>query len=148
MILQENNANEDIIVAGLLHDILEDTNKTGEDIKNEFDETILKLVIGASEELGGREDRSWEARKKHTIQTLKNASHDVKLVSCADKLSNIRSMLRDYEIDKENLWNRFTVNDPEMHRWYYEGLVESLASLAGYKMYEEFKMIVKVLFDR
>jgi len=63
MILQENNLKEDIIVAGLLHDILEDTKKTQEDILLEFGESILKLVIGASEELDGREDRDWDDRK-------------------------------------------------------------------------------------
>jgi len=150
MILQENNLSEDIIAAGLLHDILEDTDKTEEEIKNEFDETILKLVIGASEELDEREKREWEERKQHTIETLEKASQDIKLVSCADKLSNIRAMLRDYEDEniKENLWNRFTVKDPEKHKWYYEGLVKSLSSLEAYKMYEEFKMSVKVLFGR
>lgn len=150
MILQENNLNENIIIAGLLHDILEDTNRTHEDIIKNFGEDILKLVIGASEEIEGRDDRDWQERKKHTIHTLENAPHDVKLISCADKLSNIRSMLRDYEIEGkgEDLWNRFTVKDPEKHKWYYEGLVNSLSSLEGYKMYEEFKITVNMLFNK
>jgi len=57
-------------------------------------------------------------------------------------------MLRDYETQGNVLWNRFTVTDSEKHKWYYMGLVNSLSSLEGYKMYEEFKMTVNILFDR
>lgn len=147
MILQENGASEDLIVAGLLHDTLEDTKVTPMDIRVEFGQKVLDLVLGASEQLEGRENRPWEERKKHTLEYLENADLEVKLIACADKLSNIRAMLRDYEYSG-NLWERFTVKDPQKHQWYYQGLVKSLGALCGYAMYEEFKETVDALFKK
>ncbi len=54
MILKDNNMLEDLIIAGLLHDTLEDTKTSKNDIQSEFGATVLDLVMGASEELEGR----------------------------------------------------------------------------------------------
>ena len=73
-ILIEYDCAEEIIVAGLLHDTVEDTSVTLEDIRNSFGETVASLVDAASEP-----DKSdtWENRKKHTIEYLKTAPMDV-----------------------------------------------------------------------
>lgn len=146
LILIENEMPEDIIIAGLLHDTLEDTTVTKEDILMEFGKKVLDLVLGTSEELEGRDKRPWKDRKQHTINYLINAPLDIKYISCADKLSNIRSMLRDYDEIGDNLWERFNETDPLEQRWYYEGLVDSLENLKECKMYIEFKMSVEKLF--
>lgn len=145
MTLQKNGASKEVITAGMLHDTLEDTSLTENDIKDIFGEKILKLVLGASEELENRENRSWEERKKHTVEYSKNAPFEIKLIICSDKLSNIRSMIRDYKEMGEKLWEKF--NAPYLkQKWYYESLVDSLDELEGYEMYEEFKEAVKKLF--
>ena len=63
MILLENNMPEDLIIAGLLHDVLEDTDKSKIDIENEFGKKVLDLVVGASEELEGREKKIGKPEK-------------------------------------------------------------------------------------
>lgn len=159
LILQENGMEEKIIVAGLLHDTLEDTELTAEQLKEEFGEDILQLVLGASEVLEGREETLWEERKKHTIEYLKTAPIDVKYIVCADKLSNIRSMLADHEKKGEKFWDKFMNSDKkiggseysreykrEKQKWYYENLVKNLQELEGLKMYEELKEAVRELF--
>ncbi len=146
MILQENGMNEEIIAAGLLHDTLEDTKITREELKNYFGERILNLVIGASEKLENRDNTCWEKRKKHTVNYLKDASMAVKYVACADKLSNIKSMIRDYDVIKDELWQRFN-RGYEKQKWYYQSLVESLKDLEGLKMYDQFKDCVEELFQ-
>lgn len=146
LILQENGGDEEIITAGILHDTLEDTFLTKEDIKEKFGERILELVIGASEELENRDARPWKERKTHTVESVKNASVKIKLITCADKLSNIRSMIRDYNKSGDELWKKFNAPYREQ-KWYYENMVKSLVELDGYKMYEEFKESVKYLFD-
>lgn len=148
MILQENNMSEEIVIAGLLHDTLEDTSVTQEDIEREFGKKILELVLGASERLEGIEHTDWKTRKSHTIEYLASAPLDVKYVSCADKLSNIRSMLRDYEEVGEELWKRFNEKNPLEQKWYYVGLTESLKGLESLKMYVEFKSSVELLFGK
>lgn len=147
MILKESSLEEEVIAAGMLHDILEDTGVTPDEIRAEFGEEILRLVLGASEELEDREGTDWKERKEHTIEFLKEeADFKVKAIACADKLSNARSMLRDLETeDPEVFWDRFNAKK-ECQKWYYQSLVESLEELDGMEMYNEFKEIVKRLF--
>jgi (p)ppGpp synthase/HD superfamily hydrolase len=104
------------------------------------------LVIGASEVLEDRENTSWKERKRHTIIYLLNAPFEVKIVSCADKLSNIRSMIKDDTTHGGKLWERFNAGF-EDQKWYYTELVKSLAELKDYEMYIEFKRNVNQLFE-
>lgn len=146
IILLENGMTDQIVVAGLLHDTLEDTMLTKQYIEQKFGKHILSWVVGASEVLENRKNRSWKERKNHTITYLKNAPLEVKCISCADKLSNARSLLRDLEKMGNRLWDKF--NAPyEQQRWYYQELVKSLQELYQYKMYVEFKQVVQKLFS-
>ncbi|MCT4566012.1 MAG: HD domain-containing protein [Maledivibacter sp.] len=145
LILQENSASEEVIAAGILHDTLEDTELTKEEIRDIFGDRILELVLGASEELDDRENTPWHDRKLHTIEHLKNAPRDVKMIACADKLSNIRSMIKGYDDMGDRLWDRF--NAPYgKQKWYYHSLVDSLKELQEFKMYSQFKEAVNYLF--
>lgn len=155
VILIENGAEEDVITAGLLHDTIEDTNVTVDYIKDNFGIRILEIIKGASEieKLNSNtkftnEEKinSWKERKKNTVNYLKNASIEVKLVACADKLSNIRSMSNEFMTLKNDLWQKFNAGCIEQ-KWYYESLLESLRDISDYKMYKEFKAEVKKLFQ-
>lgn len=146
MILQKSGLSDTIVAAGLLHDTLEDTELTKEYIKKEFGDEILRLVLGASEKLENRKNTPWIDRKKHTIEYLKNAELDIKILACADKLSNIKSMIREYEVRGDEMWSKFTTDKKEDHKWYYKGLVDSLKSLEDYDIYMEFKYAVNYLF--
>ena len=140
-ILTENNCEKDVIIAGILHDVLEDTNTTKEEIKFNFGQRILDLVQSESED----KTKTWQERKQYTIDCLKTDSIETKLVCCADKLSNIRSMSSDLKIIGEKLWEKF--NAPkEKIKWYYESLVEGLKELKDYKMYKELSMLVDEIF--
>ncbi len=153
LILQENGANYQMIAAGLLHDVLEDGEGELEDnkqlIKNETNEKVLEYVIGLSEELKNRKQRPWEERKQHTIDYLKKPSVplQIKLIACADKLSNARSMQRDYETHGKKFWDKFNAGY-EKQKKYYKALVESLKELHQYDMYKEFKEVVNNLFSK
>lgn len=155
IILIENGVEEDLITAGLLHDTLEDTNINKAFITEKFGEHVTELVLAASEpdklklnkKLGLEEDiATWKSRKTHTINYIASAPLEVKLLTCADKLSNIRSMVKDYKVVKNELWKRFNANCSEQ-RWYYEELVCSLCELSEYEMYKEFVSLVKELFS-
>jgi (p)ppGpp synthase/HD superfamily hydrolase len=155
IILIENGADEELITAGLLHDTLEDTNITKAFIAENFGSHVLDLVVGASEpyklEINtklGLEDEiaSWKSRKTHTINYINTAPLEIKLLTCADKLSNIRSMIRDYKLIGNDLWKRFNASCSEQ-KWYYEELTNSLSDLLEYKMYKEFLYLVKELFS-
>ena len=150
MILKENSFEDKIVAAGLLHDTLEDTDIKKEDLREEFGEEILELVLSASEKLEGRDERSWDKRKRNTVNFLKNeANFKNKAVACADKLSNARSIFRDLETadisDRKEFWQRFS-EPRSKQKWYYNSLVKSLKELEGLKMYNEFKEVVAEIF--
>ena len=117
-LLLEFAYDQDIVIAGILHDTIEDTPVTADDIRKKFNENIARLVIGASEK--NKKD-TWDNRKKETLVKLASAPLDLLALSCADKLDNILSIQRDYKKFGENLWARF--NQPrEKQTWYYTQL--------------------------
>ena len=122
LILSQADYPEDIITAGVLHDTLEDTDLTVEAITDEFGTRVAEMVQGCSEP-----DKTlpWRVRKQHTIEQLKTASLEIRAVSCADKLHNMRCIAGDYQEIGEQLWSRFNVGRDDQE-WYYKGMVRSL----------------------
>ncbi|MGE5257104.1 MAG: HD domain-containing protein, partial [Hyphomicrobiales bacterium] len=110
---------EHLVIAGLLHDLLEDTPVTVEEIESHFGQRVSELVKAMSEP---DKKAPWEKRKAHTIEYLGDrASDEVLLVALADKLDNIRAIREGLESDGEMFWERF--NRPrEKQKWYYESL--------------------------
>jgi len=116
----------EIIQAGILHDILEDTKGTAEDIEKEFGTRVKNLVIGASEP--DHDMLDWEERKQHTIDYVANeAPMDTLYVICADKLHNFSTIIEDYEKLKEDVWQKFN-RGKEKQQWYYEKMSEAILS--------------------
>ena len=141
---------QELLAAAALHDVVEDTKYTEDDIRKEFGDRIANLVASESDLVveGKNESESWKERKQFAIDRLAKLSRDGKIVSIGDKLSNARAMLRDYEEMGDELWNKFHVNDPKMHKWHYEGLRDALSDLKGTFAYEEFDEIIKKLFAK
>ncbi len=148
MILQRNGIeDQEILAAGILHDTLEDGDLDSSYLEKAFSKRVKELVLGASEEIEGRDQRPWNIRKAHTIKTIKTLNDDAKLIVCADKLSNARSILRAYEEMGNRLWERFNAGF-EDQKWYYDGLVDALADLEEYPMYQELQAVVDGIFHR
>jgi len=132
-----------LICAGLLHDTVEDTDTTIEVIRKEFGDTVADLVASESED----KSLPWEKRKKNTIDFLKNdATRDMQILACADKLANIRSIKEDYAKIGDEVWNIF-VRGKEKQGWYYKGIVDSLAPLKDLPIYCELAEITNELFN-
>lgn len=140
-ILTENGCPENVIIAGILHDTLEDTDTSPEEIEAKFGKAVLDIVLTESED----KSKTWRERKQHTIDCLKNDSMETKLVCCADKLSNVKSMYADLLEYGEKLWERFNAPKEDI-KWYYESIVNALSDLAQYKMYQEIQETVKAVF--
>ena len=140
-ILTANGCPESAIIAGILHDTLEDTKTSKEEIKNQFGEEILNIVYAESED----KSKTWKERKQATLDYLPDAALDAKLVCCADKLSNLRSMAADLEIVGDKLWERFSAGKDDV-AWYYRGVLEALSGLSAYGMYKEALMLYNGIF--
>ena len=120
-ILRSMNADTNLLIAGLLHDTVEDTDTTVEEIAEVFGTDVAALVGGHSED----KSKTWEERKTHAIQELAESSTRMKMLVMADKVSNLRSIASDYKALGDDLWTRF--NAPkEKQAWYYSGIQDSL----------------------
>jgi (p)ppGpp synthase/HD superfamily hydrolase len=132
IILAKTGCSDEIIVAGILHDTVEDTPITLDYIRDTFGKKVSMLVEGASEP-----DKSlpWEERKRHMVNYLKTAPLSVRLVACADKLHNIRTIVAEHEKIGDQVWERFRKgrSDQEV---YYRGLVDSLCNRSDNQGYE------------
>lgn len=122
MLLATSGFKQDIVTAGLLHDIVEDTDGTNEEIANLFGENVALLVRYASEP---DKTLSWEERKKHTIETIKEAPIEAKVVVCADKIDNLTSILENEKEKGSQIWESFK-RGKEDQKWYYNSIYESL----------------------
>ena len=120
---------EELCAAAVLHDTLEDTEATKEELIAAFGPRVTELVAAESEDKRKDlpEEKTWRIRKEETIKHLKEASTEVKMIALGDKLSNIRAMTRDYRAIGEKLWQKFNVKDPKQQGWYYG----TLASIFG-----------------
>jgi len=123
-ILTSMNAGYELLIAGLLHDTVEDTDVTIDDIRKAFGERVATLVGNHSED----KSKTWKERKQHTIDELKTADRDTKLLIMADKVSNLRSMLSDYVQIGEKLWERFNASK-ELQSWYNSEMQDALYDL-------------------
>ncbi len=105
LILSRYTGEEDTIIAGLLHDTLEDTEVTGEEIAREFGAKVLDMVRDVTEpKLPGL---SWDTRKARYLRHLGAAPHGALLVACADKIANLVSMMAAHSVQGDALWQRF-----------------------------------------
>lgn len=146
MILANAGCSEDVVIAGLLHDTVEDTEVTLDDILTEFGEEVAAIVAGCSEP---DKELTWEERKQHTLDELKQASLDIQFVACADKLHNISSMIEEHKRIGDEVWGRFK-RGKEQQGWYFYGLLASLSEgeFSSHPLYREFQSSVESLFVR
>ncbi len=143
--LSEFTHDEDIIAAGFLHDVLEDAKGyTFLDMKSDFGLRVAEIVKENSEDKypGGIKDKkaTWETRKKKKLKQLKNASHEALMVNAADKMHNLKSIIRNYEKQGEKLWTKFNA-PPEKKYWYYKEAVEIITKKLDGKISQDLKKV-------
>jgi (p)ppGpp synthase/HD superfamily hydrolase len=122
LILMEAGCPEAMIIAGILHDTVEDTDLTLAFIRERFGEDIAGIVDGCSENKALR----WRARKTERIESLRNASPEVCTVTCADKLHNLRTIISEYDVIGDAIWERFH-GDVEDQAWYYRSVLDAIS---------------------
>ena len=137
-----------VIAAAALHDVIEDTDVTQEDIRLEFGEDVCRLVMHQTEEKRRHipAHKTWEIRKKEALERYAKAPLDAKRIALADKVSNMRASKRDFDRVGISMWNKFNQNDPERQEWYYRGILESLKELSDTDAYREYESLVNSVF--
>ncbi len=145
----ENGADEDVAIAALLHDSVEDSEDgeaTHSVIEDQFGERVARIVMACSDAVAvpGRPKPDWRERKETYLRHLDaDADTDVLLVSACDKLHNARSILDDLRIEGDVVWQRFTVADPHAQLWYYTGVLEILKRRLPGHLTDELGVVVE-----
>ena len=139
---------QELLSAAALHDTVEDTAVTVEEIRKVFGDRIAGLVASESDVFpeGLSDEESWHMRKQTALNRLAASSYDAKIVAIGDKLSNMRAIARDYARQGDALWTLFHVNDKASHAWHYRGLVDALRELEGTFAFDEFESLVNAVF--
>ncbi len=144
LILEEYEFDDNVVASGYLHDVIEDTKYSEEDILRLFNEDITSLVVSASEM---DKTLSWEERKQHTIDSIKNLDLRHKAIICADKISNLEDLIILKEINGKLDFSNFNRNF-DSQKWYYENIYKSLINNVNetVPMYERLKYLYEYLF--
>jgi len=141
----EDGGGEDEAIAALLHDAVEDGGGLPvlEEIRRRFGDRVAEIVWACSD-TGETPKPPWKERKARYIEHVRAAGPDARRVSCADKLHNARSILRDYRLEGERLWDRFNA-PPEEQLWYYRLLVEAFQQPGRTPLVDELERVVAQL---
>ena len=144
-LLEEYGYDDNVVAAGYLHDVVEDTKYTIEDIEKEFGKDIASLVMGASER---DKSLSWEERKQHTIDETKILPLRNKLVICADKINNLEDMMIKFEKNGTRDFSAFKRGEKEQ-KWYYTNVYKSLIynEDENLPIFKRLKNVLDIVFE-
>lgn len=139
VLLAKYGCDEDTIVAGILHDTVEDTCLSLDAIEKTFGKRVALLVSYCTEM-----DKSldWHSRKKDYLKQLRNAPQEALLIVAADKVSNLSGLLESQSI---NVWQFFNADYPSQ-KWYYEAILTTLSPINTHPLYHSLDEIIKELF--
>ena len=141
-ILQDYDANNETIIAGILHDTVEDTNTTLQEIEDKFGHTIRVMVDILSE------NKSLPYMKRKLIQAerLERAPIQVKMVKCADCLANLRNIKNDLKLNP-NAWSKFN-SSKENIQMHYSETINAIAELESFEIYKQLKENYEQVFTK
>ena len=141
----------EIITAAVLHDTIEDTAVTSDEIKDRFGSRVAELVKSETEDKHADlpPDTTWQIRKEESLKILKNSDDlGVKILWLSDKLSNMRSFYRKYEECGNALWQDFHQKDPDKQFWYYSTIADLLSDLKKFAAWKEYKWLINKVFNK
>jgi len=142
----EADGTETEAIAALLHDAPEDQGgeATLAEIREKFGNDVASIVAECSDTFDTPKP-AWRERKANYIRHLSEASDSAVLVSLADKLHNAHAILRDFREHGDQLWQRFSVRDPQQHLWYYRSLLDVYAQRVDNWMVGELREVIDEL---
>ena len=140
---------QEVIAAGILHDVVEDAGISIEEIGAKFGTRVMELV--ASETENKREDLppedTWRIRKEESLEKLRTTQDmDIWMLWIGDKLSNIRTIYRDFLIEGDAIWDKFHQSDMNAQAWYYRSVMKYTERLSHTLAWIEYKTLVEKIF--
>ena len=140
----------EVLAAAVLHDVVEDTPHTLDEVRERFGERVAELVASESEnkrpELPAAD--TWRIRKEESLAELEAHDRDVKIIWLSDKLSNMRSFYRSYLKQGPALWENFNMKDTAQQAWYYTTIAELTREELGSTLaWQEYDRLTRLVFE-
>ena len=144
-------SDQNIIAAAALHDVVEDTGITIEEIEEKFGKRVRELVESETEDK--RADlppsETWRIRKEESLTVLKNTDDiAVLMVWLGDKLANMRAIYRDFKVEGNEMWQRFNQKDASEQAWYYRTIATFTKALCDTSAWLEYKILTELVFGK
>lgn len=144
----EYGADLDEAIGALLHDVIEDCGmEHAEEVRTKFGDKVLEIVTACSDSFETPKP-PWSIRKTNYISHLQDVSRSVLLVSCADKLYNARSILKDLRVEGESMFSRFSNKNHWTIVWYYSRLSREFLRLDVGEVALELDRVVRKIEDK
>ena len=142
---------QEIIASAVLHDVVEDTSISIQEIEKNFGKRVKELVECETEDK--RTDmppaETWRIRKQESLEVLKNASDiAVLMVWLGDKLANMRAIYREWKIKGDAMWQKFNQKDVNEQAWYYKSIANYTSRLSNYSAWIEYKTLTELVFEK
>lgn len=148
-IIHNITTDEDVIIAGLLHDTIEDCGVDPREIIEKFGNRVAAIVQCESEDKYSNLDPkdTWIQRKEESLMILKMTDEiGVKILWLADKLANLRSFYRSYLKQGDDIWLQLNQKDKTKHQWYYQTVLDNIRELSHLPEYKEAQDLINKLF--
>lgn len=118
-------SDEDILIACLMHDVLEDVDSSiysEADMRKDFGDRVVAIVKDVTKD---ESEKDWHKRSKAYLNHLEHeASNEAIIVSASDKIHNLLSIITDHTTHGDDLWQRFTTKSSADQLWWYESILE------------------------
>lgn len=142
-VLESGEADEDVAIAALLHDAIEDQGVTALALASRYGDRVASIVVECTD-TDQVPKPPWRPRKEAYVARLETASRQALLVTAADKLHNVRSMLRDLRVSGPSMWDRFSAG-PADQLWYHRAVADVLTRRLGGSLADELRRAVDAL---
>lgn len=140
----------DVLTAAVLHDAVEDTSVSVDEIAAKFGDRVAQLVDAATEDKrdGRPPEETWKQRKEAFLKALaESTDRDVKILWLSDHVTNLWSIYHALQKDGASVWQRFHQSDPAEQGWYYRSVADLLQSELGDTIaWKEFDNLIQTAF--
>lgn len=138
LMLAKHGFSDEVVAAALVHDVLEDTDFPEDVLRSEMGEEVMAIVDAVTNE----DSLEWEAKKLKYIEAVRNGSDGAKAVATADKIHNLRDLLRSLDQHGDTLWERFN-RGKEKKLWFEEAMLAMLKETWQHPLVGEYGSLVK-----
>jgi len=138
LLLARHGFDDAVIAAAFVHDVVEDTEITLDEIQNELGKEVASLIAPLTHD----SSLSWEDKKLGYIEMVRIANERVKAIATADKISNAQSLLEAYEINGSEIWKYFNARR-DKKIWFERSMLSMLQETWKHPLVDEYASLVR-----